>query len=103
MPVKRVIGLGGNLVQGKAGTVFINDLPLTEPYVQHTGPRLPNLENFGPISVPQGQLFVLGDNRDVSLDSRMMDFGTLGTDEIAGRPLYVLTSSNPLRIGRAVR
>lgn len=100
---KRVIGLGGNMVQGVNGAVAVNGATLTEPYAQHTGPHMPNLDNFGPVSVPQGELFVLGDNRDVSLDSRMRDFGTVPESEISGRPVYVATSKNPLRLGKRIK
>jgi signal peptidase I len=103
VPVKRVIGLSGNMVQGTNGAVQVNGTTLNEPYAQHTGPHLPNLDNFGPVSVPQGSLFVMGDNRDVSLDSRMADFGTVAESEIAGRPVYIGVSSNPLRIGKQIR
>ena len=103
MMLKRVAGLGGNLVQGSNGAVLVNGAALVEPYAQHTGPHLPNLDNFPPVSVPQGSLFVLGDNRDVSLDSRMAEFGTVEESEILGRPVYVGMSSNPLRIGKTVR
>lgn len=102
-PVKRVIGLGGNMVQGVNGAVAVNGVPLSEPYAQHVGPHLQNLDNFGPVSVPQGQLFVMGDNRDVSLDSRMQDFGTVPASEIAGRPVYVLVSKNIFRTGKPIR
>jgi signal peptidase I len=101
--VKRVIGMPGNVVQGVGGNVSVNGAALSEPYVQHTGPRLPNLENFGPVSVPEGQIFVLGDSRDVSLDSRMQDFGTVPIAAITGKPLYVFVSDSPLRIGKTIR
>jgi len=100
--VKRVIGMPGNYVQGVGGNISVNGALVNEPYVQHTGPRLPNLENFGPVSVPQGRIFVLGDNRDVSLDSRMQDFGTVPIAAITGRPLYVFVSDSPLRIGKTI-
>jgi signal peptidase I len=100
--VKRVIGMPGNVVSGKDGNIFVNGVRLNEPYVQHIGPRMPNLENFGPFDVPQGEIFVLGDNRDLSLDSRMRDFGNPSVEEIRGRPLYIAKSHNPVRMGNAI-
>jgi signal peptidase I len=82
----------------------VNGTQLNEPYVQHIAHvDLPNLNNFGPISVPQGRIFVLGDNRDYSLDSRMPDFGTVPIASITGKPLYVFMSHSPLRIGKTIR
>jgi len=101
--VKRVIGMPGNVVEGKNGNVSVNGAQLKEPYVQHAGLRLQNLDNFGPISVPQGRVFVLGDNRDFSLDSRMPDFGTVPIATLSGKPLYVVSSRSPLRIGKTIR
>ncbi|MBI5629336.1 MAG: signal peptidase I [Elusimicrobia bacterium] len=68
--VKRVIGLPGETVEIRAKKVLINGKELEEPYVQHTR-AAEHLEgdNLGPLPVPAGQLFVLGDNRDESQDS----------------------------------
>lgn len=90
--VKRVIAVGGSVISGKNNVIVLDDSPLDENYTQHTGNALPELKNFGPISIPPGRLFVMGDNRDVSLDSRMPTYGLVTENTVLGRALYVLSS-----------
>ena len=99
--VKRVIATGGDTIQGNAGAVFVNGQTIIEPYVQHTARNPPNwMVNFGPVTVGNGEYFVMGDNRDVSLDSRWQAFGLVNKDSVAGKPLYVLGS---IRLGKHVQ
>lgn len=63
--VKRVIGTPGETVQAKGGHVYINGKQLAEPYLNQT------TADFGPVTVQPGHLFVMGDNRSDSLDSRV--------------------------------
>jgi signal peptidase I len=68
--VKRVIGLPGETVELKEKKVYINGEALTEPYVQHKRKdELLQGDSLGPLIVPRGAVFVLGDNRDESRDS----------------------------------
>ncbi|MFE4105930.1 signal peptidase I [Almyronema epifaneia] len=71
--IKRVIGLPGDVVEVRAGKVFVNGNVLEEPYLKD----LPNY-GIGPIAVPNGQYFVLGDNRNHSYDSHYWGFVPAG-------------------------
>ncbi len=100
--VKRLIGLPGETLEIRDKTVYINGEALHEPYKFHEDPstfrnRGPHSflsdvkrDNFGPIEIPPGSYFMMGDNRDNSADSRY--FGFLPHDYIVGRPLFVFWS-----------
>jgi len=92
--IKRVVAVGGDTIEGKDDVLFVNGHQLEEPYVQHLGNPPPELREFGPTQIPQGELFVVGDNRDVSRDSRLPDFGPVGEQSVAGKALYVLRSTS---------
>jgi signal peptidase I len=79
--VKRIIGLPGDTVKVMGGQVFANDIPLTEPYIQST----PLYQ--GEWQVPEGQIFVLGDNRNNSSDSHQ--WGMVPLENIIGRAEFV--------------
>lgn len=79
--IKRVIGLPGEQVRVSDGTVFINDLPLSEPYISAP----PRYE--GVWEVPPGTLFVLGDNRNSSSDSHT--WGMVPLENVIGKAVVV--------------
>ena len=82
--VKRVIALGGDTVDiSEDGLVSVNGNELNEPYVQKNTLGLCDLEF--PFEVPLGQMFLLGDNRETSVDSRSGDFGCISVEEVLGR------------------
>jgi signal peptidase I len=100
--IKRVIAIGSDTIRGKDGDVFVNGNKIFEPYVQHTSPSwAPDWTvNFGPVKVDNGDYFVMGDNRDISLDSRSPDFGIVDRRSVVGKPLYVFDSDRP---GKSIR
>ncbi|HVN69183.1 MAG TPA: signal peptidase I [Candidatus Binatia bacterium] len=76
--IKRVIGLPGDRIRIDRGQVYLNGNKLDEPYVQRADSR-----SFGEIVVPPSSVYVLGDNRAESEDSR--SFGPVGDDRLIGR------------------
>jgi signal peptidase I len=125
--VKRVIGVPGDRIRISKKIVYRNGVALSEPYAVHKldhddayrdnfpgepygpffKPREEMLEKHvlnGEVVVPEGEYFVLGDNRDMSLDSRY--WGFVGAGDLIGRPLMIYDSEEPsgrIRWGRIFR
>ena len=100
--VKRAIGLPGDVVEIRDKVVYVNGTPLAESRVTHADRDLyaaGRRDQLGPTRVPQGQIFALGDNRDVSNDSRF--WGTVPLENVKGRPLFVYWSEPDEPAGRS--
>lgn len=85
--IKRVIGVAGDTIRidGEAGVVYRNGSLLEETYVSGgTSPK----EMQGEITVPEGYIFVLGDNRPVSKDSRSTEIGLVDTEDVVGKAIW---------------
>lgn len=78
--IKRLIGLPGDTIEIKDGTLYINTEPQEEPYLAESIQY-----EFGPVKVPEGKIFVLGDNRNRSFDSHEWGFADL--DSVKGKAL----------------
>lgn len=81
--IKRVVGLPGETIEGRDGHVLIDGRALVEPYLQSTV----TTGDFGPLDIPGGRVFVMGDNRSNSKDSRFPEVGTIAIDTIVGRAI----------------
>lgn len=92
--IKRVVGLPGDRVLVRAGQVFVNGVPLEEPYARV------DQRDYGPIVVPPGEYFVLGDNRGDSDDSRF-SLGTVPRDHVVGKAFVILWPPWNFRLGLA--
>ncbi len=77
--IKRVVAVEGDVVEAHDNRLYINGEPSTEPYLDTEEV----IGDFGPVEVPPSEVFVMGDNRDESYDSRF--FGTVHEDRIVGR------------------
>jgi signal peptidase I len=93
--IKRCIATGGETVEIKNKHVSVNGVPLKEPYTIHTDPTVKPAgydyrDNYGPYTVPPGEMFMMGDNRDNSNDSRY--WGTLEMDLVKGRAMFLYWS-----------
>ena len=110
---KRVIGMPGDTVEIRKKEVFINGKQMDEPYKIHSDDRILHgsfvpRDTYGPIIIPVEQIFVLGDNRDKSLDSRI--FGPIELNQVEGKVARIYFSWDSVnwrircnRIGQTVQ
>jgi signal peptidase I len=101
--IKRVIGVGGDTIEIRNKKVIRNGKEISEPYAHHfdnrifpggTNPR----DNMGPVTVPKGYLFVMGDNRDFSHDSRFWRFVPLA--DVKGEAFLIYYSAKQFPLVR---
>jgi signal peptidase I len=87
--IKRVVGIGGDKIEIRDGVVRVNDEIVDEPFAQHMS-TFGSHRDYGPIQVPDGEYFCMGDNRDNSRDSRY--WGTVPRRLVKGRAMAVYWS-----------
>lgn len=100
--IKRVVGVGGDTVEVRDKKVYVNGEPQNDDFTIHTKPYvLPALvqprDNFGPVTVPKGKLFMMGDNRDESNDSRYWGFVDLSA--VKGKAIIIYWSWDKMDFG----
>lgn len=106
--IKRVVGIPGDVIEIRNKQLIRNGVPVVEDYVIHKDTNtIYNRDNMAPLTVPAGKVFVLGDNRDYSMDSRYWHF--VDKDTISGKALLIYWSSTRFvdvqwdRIGKMLR
>lgn len=89
--IKRIVGTPGDVIEMRNKVLFRNGNPVKEPYARHTDSHIQQgRDNFGPVTVPTGKYFALGDNRDDSRDSRY--WGFLDRGHIRGKAWRIYAS-----------
>lgn len=93
--IKRVIGVGGDTIEIRNKKIFLNGMPYEDKYgVYVDGFVIPGAiqprDNFGPVTVPKGSVFTMGDNRDQSYDSRFWGFVDL--KDVMGKAYFIYWS-----------
>ena len=111
--IKRVIGVEGDVIESHDKALLVNGHKLMEPFTQHVDSvikpaDMDKRDNFGPVTVPKDSVFVMGDNRDQSYDSRFWGFVDLS--KIKGKAIIIYWSWDSdntwvrfNRIGRLIR
>lgn len=82
--IKRVMAVGGDVIEGREGAVFVNGKRVQEPYVAPGA----TTSDFAPVDVPEGFVFVMGDNRGHSEDSRI--FGPVDVEKVVGHAFLLV-------------
>jgi len=93
--IKRVVGIAGDVIEIKNKKLYVNGEYVTGSYEIHKESDMlsrlsSNRDNFGPVTVPEDCLFMMGDNRDNSLDSRFWGFAKL--EKVKGKAMFIYWS-----------
>lgn len=99
--IKRIVGLPGDQIEVDHHQLVINGVPLNEDYTYG-----PTYGDFGPLTVPNGTYFVMGDNRNNSLDSRFPTVGPVKRTQIVGRAIFrywPVTCTSSIRAPKALQ
>ena len=107
--IKRIVGIPGDSIEMRDKQLYRNGVAVTEDYIRVDEPHrvLPGRDNFGPVTVPDNSYFVMGDNRDNSMDSRF--WGFVAKDDIIAKARRIYWSWESLsnirwsRMGQAIR
>lgn len=83
--IKRIMALAGDTLEIKNGRVYVNDLPLNEPYLLEDM----EMSDYGPVIVPAGYMFAMGDYRINSMDSRDPRVGLISVEQLKGKAFFI--------------
>jgi len=93
--IKRVVAVGGESVEVRKSVVYVNDQPLSEPY---KNTLFTNYQDTPKVTVEAGHIYVMGDNRGQSLDSRLI--GSIPLSKVDGKAVFLFWPLNEMRMDR---
>jgi signal peptidase I len=106
---KRIIAFENQVVTIKGRETFVDGKRIEEPYAFFSGEKPSGMNvphktsEVESVKVPRGKLFVMGDNRDNSFDSRDPEFGFVDIADIVGKPIFILWAKDKSRIGKSTK
>lgn len=91
--IGRIIAIENDVIESRRKIIYVNGKVLNEPYIQHNDKLIieDQRDSFSPLTVRKGSVFVMGDNRDLSFDSRF--FGSIDKTQLKGRVAYIYWST----------